>query len=322
MKIHFDKTIAEIYGIYSAIVLDNILYWVKENEKNNKNYYEGKYWTYNTIKEFSEHLSFMTQKQIRTTMIILREEGLIEVSNFNKTCCRTNWYTVTEKAINIINNQDKSIQENFSANTQEDEECIIEGISDLSEIASEETNISVSNYEMPHRANNNAPEGNTYCPTGQNEMPYRANHTNNIPQIINSNNIEKEIYKEKDPPEREIFDFWNSKRLLKVTEFNKYLQAVICNLLKSFTLEEVLLSITRYDEVLNSGCYYDHDFTFKDFLRIDRIKSFLDNGKNWVNYVKWKNKTQGQTKQEGFIRNNYTSEQIASLITNLEECEV
>ena len=321
MKIHFDKTIAEAYGIYCAIVLDNILYWVKENEKTNKNYHDGKYWTYNTIKEFSEHLSFMTQKQIRTTIINLREEGLIEVNNFNKTCSRTNWYTMTEKALNIMNNsQDKSIQDDFS---KPDEECIVEEDSNCSESKIEESICPIGHYEVPNKANSNAPQGNTYCPTGQNEMPTRANHPNKIPQIINSNNIEKETYKEKESPERQIFDFWNSKRLVKATELNNYLTAVIANLLKSFTLDQLLLSITRYEEIIHSQHYYDHEFTFKQFLDWHNVQSFQDNGVNWINYVKWKNKRLcSPSNTNNFIHNNYTTEQIANCISNLEECEV
>ena len=320
MKIHFDNTIAEYYGIYSAIVLDNILYWVNENEKNNKNYYDGKFWTYNTIKEFAGHLSFMSPKQIRTAIITLKEEGLIEVANFNKTCSRTNWYTVTEKALTIINST--QVENNWEDFSNPDEETIIEDDFNSSESEIEEPKCPTGQNEVPHKANNNAPEGNTYCPTGQNEMPHRANHPNKIPQIINSNIQEKEIYKEKEPPERQIFDFWNSKRLLKVTEFNNYLQAVITNLLKSFTLEDILLSISRYDEVLNSGHFYNHEFTFKNFLKYKCIQSFMDDGENWINYVKWKSTRQGQAKKDSFIHNNYTSEQIASIISDLEECEV
>ena len=54
MNFSMDNRIAKIVGADSAIILHNILFWVKRNKANRKNFHEGKTWTYNTTKAFSE----------------------------------------------------------------------------------------------------------------------------------------------------------------------------------------------------------------------------------------------------------------------------
>ena len=52
------------------------------------------------------------------------------------------------------------------------------------------------------------------------------------------------------------------------------------------------------------------------------MKDFKDDGEKWVNYTKWKaNQGKTSSKQE-FIHNNYSQEQINSLISNLDEVAV
>lgn len=315
------KAIANKCGPICALVFKYIYYWVQENEKNKKetHFHNGSYWMYNSVKDFSEYLTYLTVRQIRTSLENLKENGLIDVGNFNNSCNRTLWYTVTQKSIDIMNNQEEKV-EDFS---NSDEECFIIQSDNASESISEEENVQKCQNDLSPVAKPFVTQGKTICHTGQNDLSPVANGTNNKPQNINSNNKlqeEKEIYKEKEPPELQIFNFWNSKRLLKATELNNYLTAVITNLLKSFTLEQLLLSITRYEEVIHSQHYYDHEFTLRKFLICQNIQSFLDNGDNWCNYVKWKSKSQGTS--NGFLHNNYTPEQIASCITDLDLVEV
>lgn len=314
------KAIANKSGPICALVFKYIFYWVQENEKNNKvstHFHDGRYWMYNSVKDFSEYLTYLTVRQIRTSLETLKENGLIVTGNFNNSCNRTLWYTITQKAIDIMNNQEEKV-EDFS---NSDEECITIQSENASESSLEEQNIQKCQNDLSPVSKPFVTQGKTICHTGQNHLSQMANGTNNKPQNINSNNIEKEIYKEKEPPERQIFNFWNSKRLLKATELNNYLTAVIFNLLKSFTLEQILLSITRYEEVIHSQHYYDHDFTLRKFLVWQNIQSFLDDGDNWSNYVKWKAKNNGSV-ANNFIHNNYTAEQIASCVLDLDEVEV
>lgn len=100
----FSMKIAQICGVNASVIFCNIYYWVKKNKANKKHYYEGRYWTYNSIPAFEELFPFLTKKQIRTAIEKLKQEGLIECGRFNKMGYdRTTWYTVTEKGEKAIN---------------------------------------------------------------------------------------------------------------------------------------------------------------------------------------------------------------------------
>lgn len=106
MAIHcFDTEIAEKYGLEASIILNNISYWVQHNEANEKNFHDGKYWTFNSVKAFNELFPYMSEKKIRNALKALEEDGIIITGNFNKLACdRTKWYAITEKGKCILSN--------------------------------------------------------------------------------------------------------------------------------------------------------------------------------------------------------------------------
>lgn len=99
----FNVDIAKEYGVHCAVVFQHIWHWVKKNEANDTNYYDGKYWTYNSIKAFGDLFPYLSRKQIETALKKLRDEGLIETGNYNVVRYdRTLWYAVTDKGRSII----------------------------------------------------------------------------------------------------------------------------------------------------------------------------------------------------------------------------
>ena len=103
MEHHFNVSIAVRYGIAEAIILNNLWYWVKKNEANGTNCFENEYWTYNSIKAFEKLFPYLTNKQIRTTLKHLVDEGLIKTGNFNKSDYdHTTWYSFTEKGVKLL----------------------------------------------------------------------------------------------------------------------------------------------------------------------------------------------------------------------------
>ena len=105
MEHSFDVDIATKYGILEAILLKNLYYWIKKNEANNQNYFEDKYWTYNSIKAFALLFPYVSSKKIQYTLKKLEEEGLIVTGNFNKSNYdRTLWYAFTKKGNSIMQN--------------------------------------------------------------------------------------------------------------------------------------------------------------------------------------------------------------------------
>ena len=45
-----NKTLARELGLNEALVLQQINNWIEINKKSGKNYHDGKYWTYNSIR--------------------------------------------------------------------------------------------------------------------------------------------------------------------------------------------------------------------------------------------------------------------------------
>lgn len=103
MKHLFDVSIAEEYGVNAAILLENLGYWIKQNEANETNYYDGNYWTYNSRRAYRELFPYMSERQINTAFQKLIDDGLVVTGNYNKIAYdRTLWYALTQKGKSIL----------------------------------------------------------------------------------------------------------------------------------------------------------------------------------------------------------------------------
>lgn len=109
----FDINIAKLYGIAEAVLLQNIRFWVLKNKANNRHFHDGRYWTYNSSKAFTEQFPYLSQSQISRLIVKLKEEELILTGNYNENKLdRTLWYTLTEKAENLFGGNEKTISQN------------------------------------------------------------------------------------------------------------------------------------------------------------------------------------------------------------------
>ena len=98
----FDTDVAKKYGVNAAIILQNIAYWIMQNEANETNFYDGRYWTFNSKRAYGELFPYMSAKQIRTAIEKLVEDGVLVTGNYNKLAYdRTAWYSLTEKGKSI-----------------------------------------------------------------------------------------------------------------------------------------------------------------------------------------------------------------------------
>lgn len=97
-KIHsYNVSVAADVGINAAVVFYNICFWVEENHANKRNFINGKYWTYNTVKALHTIFPEMTGKQIEYALKKLKDGGYIESAVLSEdTRDRTNWYTVCD----------------------------------------------------------------------------------------------------------------------------------------------------------------------------------------------------------------------------------
>lgn len=105
MEHSFNIEIAKKYGIKEAIILNNLYFWIEKNRANNKHFYDGYIWTYNSKKSFAELFPYLTERQIKYSLEKLIDEGLVIKGNYNKLAYdRTLWYAITEKGYSILQN--------------------------------------------------------------------------------------------------------------------------------------------------------------------------------------------------------------------------
>ena len=93
----FEVDIATKYGIEAAIILHDLFYWLTKNKANDINFYDGRYWDYNSLSAFKELYPYMKEYTIMSTLKRLKEKGIILTGCFNKLPFdRTTWYTLTD----------------------------------------------------------------------------------------------------------------------------------------------------------------------------------------------------------------------------------
>lgn len=103
MNHSFNVEVAEKYGIEAALLIENIAFWIKHNRDENKNFVQGRYWVYNSLKSFSQLFPYINLKKIQRTLTKLEKLNIIKSGNFNRsTCDRTKWYTIVDERINEI----------------------------------------------------------------------------------------------------------------------------------------------------------------------------------------------------------------------------
>lgn len=103
MQHHFNVEVATQYGVHSAILLDNLYYWIEKNRANGNNFFDGHYWTYNSKKALSELFPYLSEKQVRTAIENLVNDGILITGNYNEMKMdRTMWYSITKKGYELL----------------------------------------------------------------------------------------------------------------------------------------------------------------------------------------------------------------------------
>ena len=88
------------YGLEEAIFLDSIVFWYKENKANDRNFRDGRWWTFNSVGAFEELFPWWSGKQIRRIVNSCRDKGAILVGNYNSDRRdRTVWYTPSDELL-------------------------------------------------------------------------------------------------------------------------------------------------------------------------------------------------------------------------------
>lgn len=98
MEHSFDILVAREFGIVEAILIKNFQYWIIKNKANNKHFYEGHTWSYNSIQAFTEIFPYLSYNQIRYALNKLVDAKVLLKGNFNeKQYDRTLWYCFADE---------------------------------------------------------------------------------------------------------------------------------------------------------------------------------------------------------------------------------
>ena len=142
MNFIFDGDIAAEYGIPEAVILYNLSFWVLKNQANKQNYYNGRYWTYNSANAFSDLFPFLSTRTIQRVIKHLIDEGLIIAGNFSDDPRnRTNYYTLTDYGMGITTNCHSPLRQNGVMHYDKMEESILKDTSDSTDINNTDINI-------------------------------------------------------------------------------------------------------------------------------------------------------------------------------------
>ena len=96
----FNLDYAVKYGVDESIMIKNFQFWIMKNKANEKNFHDGRTWTFNSKKAFVEIFPFWTEKQIRRILDSLIQKNILITGNYNKMSYdRTLWYAFKDNTI-------------------------------------------------------------------------------------------------------------------------------------------------------------------------------------------------------------------------------
>lgn len=106
----FDPVVAKDVGIPAAIIFRNICFWIEKNTHNDRNFFEGRYWTYNSREAWADLFEYMSDNQVRRALEKLRAAGYIDVGNFNEhKYDRTLWYSIGQNCPKVMDIPPKAL---------------------------------------------------------------------------------------------------------------------------------------------------------------------------------------------------------------------
>lgn len=94
----FDIEHARLYGLEEAVLINNLLFWIVRNRANGENFRDGRTWSFNSVRAYSEQFPYLTANTIRRTLESLIKQGVVVASRFAESGLdRTNWYAFADE---------------------------------------------------------------------------------------------------------------------------------------------------------------------------------------------------------------------------------
>jgi hypothetical protein len=90
-------SLAKVIGLNEAIILQQIHYWL--NPKHNQNFFDGRYWVYNTYEQWQEQFPFWSKRTIERTISNLEKIGVVRSCEGKS---RVKNYTIDYEILNAL----------------------------------------------------------------------------------------------------------------------------------------------------------------------------------------------------------------------------
>ena len=105
MEIH--SFLATEYGIAEAILLGYFYHWITIAEKNESNFHDGRYWTYDSERTLVDKMPYIPKTTMHRLIKKLVNSGLLLTGNYNKfSYDKTKWFSLSDKAVMLFVDQE------------------------------------------------------------------------------------------------------------------------------------------------------------------------------------------------------------------------
>ena len=112
-----------------------------------------------------------------------------------------------------------------------------------------------------------------------------------------------------------IFDYWNSKNIIKHQKLTPIIEKQILKAIKEYGIDNVKEYIDRYAKVLQDSTYYfSTKWTLVEFLKQSNgISTFTDEGSKWLNYNSRNSKCKSSSSKIPYNNSGYTDEELEEM---------
>ncbi len=119
MEHSFNIEVAKKLGIVPAVIFNSLYFWIEKNRTDERNFYDGAYWTFMSRKGYCRYFPYLTERQIEYALKKLIDEGFVVTGNYNKsTYDRTLWYSITKLGYSILQNCEMEETKNVNGNNK------------------------------------------------------------------------------------------------------------------------------------------------------------------------------------------------------------
>lgn len=99
-RISGDGQVARRYGVEEAIFLDSMVFWYRTNRGDGRNFYDGRWWSHNSMRAYEQIFPWWSAKQLRRIIESCKAKGALLSGNYNKDRRdRTYWYSPSDEVL-------------------------------------------------------------------------------------------------------------------------------------------------------------------------------------------------------------------------------